>query len=122
MNPTNIIKFAETGALPEEYFLAPEKLISGNPKQTIWQHYTDPSKRFSTGVWQSGPGKWHIAYTEEEYCHILEGHSIITDAQGQSVAVTRGESFVIPRGFVGTWEVAVTTRKTYALYESGVAL
>lgn len=117
-----ILKFTDSTAPAEAYFLAPEKLIFGNPQQTLWQHYTDPTQKFFSGIWQSEPGKWHIAYSEEEYCQILDGVSVLTDAQGLAVTVSAGESFVIPRGFVGTWEVLQTTRKIYVIYESGVAL
>lgn len=101
----------------EEYHLPPEKLIAGNPRQTLWQEYTDPTGRFSCGIWQSEAGKWRIAYTEEEYCQILEGESVITDEAGNAVTVRAGDSFVVPRGFVGTWEVVATTRKRYVVYE-----
>jgi uncharacterized cupin superfamily protein len=114
-----ILKFSASVAQAEEYFLAPEKLISGNPLQTIWQHYTDPSAKFLTGIWQSEVGKWGISYTEEEYCQILEGISILTDETGNPVTVSAGESFVIPRGFKGTWEVLEKTRKIYVIYEAG---
>jgi uncharacterized cupin superfamily protein len=117
-----IHKFNTSTAPAEEYFLTADKLISGNPLQTLWQHYTDPGKKFFSGIWKSEPGKWKIAYTEEEYCQILEGTSVLTDAQGAAVTVTAGESFVIPRGFVGTWEVLATTRKIYVIYESGEPL
>ncbi len=112
-----IHKFPDAPAKPEDYYLAPEKLISGNPKQSLWMHYTDASKQFFAGVWQSEVGKWKIAYTEEEYCKILEGKSVLTDASGVAVSVTEGDSFVIPRGFVGTWEVLTPTRKEFVIYE-----
>jgi uncharacterized cupin superfamily protein len=35
------------------------------------------------------------------------------------VTVVAGDSFVIPRGFVGTWEVVDRTRKEFAIYEPG---
>ena len=114
-----ILKFDEAHAHPEEYFLAAEKLIEGNPKQTLWQYYTDPTKKFLSGMWKSEPGKWNISYTEEEFCQILEGVSVVADAQGTAVTVAQGDSFVIPRGFTGTWEVIETTRKIYVIYESG---
>lgn len=114
-----ILKFAQSTAPAETYFLPAEKRITGNPQQTLWQHYTDPSKKFFSGIWQSEPGKWRIAYTEEEYCQILEGTSVLTDTQGNAQTVRAGESFVIPRGFEGTWEVLDTTRKIYVIYESG---
>ncbi len=113
-----ILKFDASDAPAEEYFLAAEKLISGNPQQTIWQHYTDPSAKFLTGIWQSEVGKWRINYTEEEYCQILQGSSILTDELGNAVTVSSGENFVIPRGFNGTWEVVQKTRKIYVIYEA----
>ena len=117
-----ILKFSASEAPAEEYFLPAEKLISGNPLQTIWQHYTDPSAKFLTGIWQSEVGKWRISYTEEEYCQILEGISILTDESGAAVTVASGENFIIPRGFKGTWEVLEKTRKIYVIYEAGEGL
>jgi uncharacterized cupin superfamily protein len=114
-----ILKLTESTTPPEEYFLSPEKLIEGNPKQSVWMQYTDASQKFMSGIWCSEVGKWRIAYTEEEYCNILEGTSIITDHSGIAVKVTQGESFVIPSGFVGTWEVVTPTKKTFVIYEPG---
>lgn len=105
----------------EDYFLPAEKLIAGNPKQTVWQQYSDTSGKFFAGAWQSGVGKWRVAYTEEEYCQILEGVSIITDTAGNSVTVRSGDRFVMPRGFAGTWEVLEPTKKLYVIYERGKA-
>jgi uncharacterized cupin superfamily protein len=67
---------------PKDYYLPAEKLIRGNPKQTVWSHYTDPSGQFSVGVWRSEPGAWRVSYTEEEYCRMLEGNSILTSEAG----------------------------------------
>lgn len=103
----------------DDYAVAPEKLVSGSPRQTAWNLYTDASGKFFTGIWQSTPGKWRISYTEEEYCQLLEGVSIITDAGGRAVTLKAGDRFVIPRGFAGTWEVVETTRKIYVIYEPG---
>lgn len=105
----------------EEYFLPPEKLLRGNPRQTAWVHYTDPSGRFTAGIWHSECGRWKIHYTEEEYCQMLEGVSVITDQAGAAVTVRAGEEFVIPAGFSGTWEVVEPTRKRFVIYESGGA-
>lgn len=106
---------------PERYFLPEEKLLQGNPQQTLWTQYSDTSGQFFAGVWASEVGKWKIRYTEEEYCLILEGESVITDEQGVAVTVRAGDSFVIPRGFVGSWEVLVPTRKNFVIYEAASA-
>lgn len=115
--PRALLKL-EGAVAPQEYFLSPEKRLVGNPKQTVWMHYTDPTEQFFVGVWRSEPGKWRIAYTEEEFCLMLEGRSIVTDEAGHAVTVATGESFVIPRGFVGTWEVVETTTKRFVIYEA----
>ena len=117
MTTPQLQKFGRADA--EEYYLASEKLIAGNPKQTVWNHYADATGKFLAGIWQSERGKWRISYTEEEYCQLLEGVSIITDAAGNAVTVSAGESFVIPRGFVRTWEVVQPTKKIYVVYEAG---
>lgn len=76
-----------------------------------------------SGVYRPPPsrhrelGKWSIRYTEHEYCRILEGLSLITAADGQAVTVRPGDEFVIPRGFVGTWEVLQPTRKRFVMHE-----
>ena len=109
-----------TGKTPsvEKYHLAPEKLLVGNPLQQVWLDHTDASGQFFAGTWRSEPGKWHIRYTEEEYCELLEGHSVVTDSAGQATALHAGDRFVIPRGFVGTWEVVATTTKRFVIFEA----
>jgi len=109
---------ADAGA-GESYFVAPEKLISGNPKQTAWVQHASADGRFSAGLWRSEVGKWSIRYTEHEYCRILEGLSLITAADGQAVTVRPGDEFVIPRGFVGTWQVVEPTLKRFVIHEPG---
>ncbi|ANH67442.1 cupin domain-containing protein [Mitsuaria sp. 7] len=102
---------------PSRYRLPPEKLIEGDPLQTLWVHHVDARQRFSAGYWHSEVGKWHVAYTEEEFCEILEGVSLLTDAQGHTSTLRAGDRFVIPRGFRGCWEVIEPTRKLFVAYE-----
>jgi uncharacterized cupin superfamily protein len=117
--PLAVRKFEPLSTAAEEYFLPSEKLIAGNPKQCVWQHYTDASGKFFAGLWRSEVGKWRISYTEEEYCQILQGISVIADTAGNAVTVAAGDSVVVPRGFVGTWEVIEPTQKIYVIYEAG---
>ena len=117
MIPLQVRKFDASQLVGEDYYLPTEKLIAGNPKQTLYKHYSDASGKFFTGVWQSEAGKWHVQYSEEEYCQLQQGISIITDHEGNAVTVSAGESFDIPRGFIGTWEVVEPTKKIYVVYE-----
>jgi uncharacterized cupin superfamily protein len=108
---------ASQGGDGQSYFVAPEKLISGNPQQTAWVQHASPDQRFSAGLWRSDVGKWNIRYTEDEYCCIVEGCSIIRSAGGESITVRPGDEFIIPRGFVGTWEVVEPTLKRFVIHE-----
>ena len=48
-------------------------------------------------------------------CHILSGHSVLTEEGGEANTLKAGDSFVIRPGFKGTWEVIETTRKEYVI-------
>jgi uncharacterized cupin superfamily protein len=117
-----IRRITDAGAVAESYRLAADKLVEGNPLQTVRMHYTDATNRFFTGTWHSEPGKWRVVYTEEEYCEMIEGSSVITDEAGNAVTVVAGDRFVVPRGFVGTWEVVAPTTKRFVIFDSGESL
>jgi uncharacterized cupin superfamily protein len=102
----------------EDYFVAPEKLLEGNPKQTVWIEYQDAGGHFCAGLWSSEVGAWRIRYTEEEYCRILEGRSVITDEAGHAVSVGPGDEFTIPAGFTGTWRVVEPTQTRFVIHEA----
>ena len=116
---TLIQRVTREGCTPETDRPDPSKVLAGDPVHTTWN--LEDSDGLYCGLWQSTPGKWRIAYTEEEYCHMLEGCSVITNAQGQSFTVRAGDSFVVPRGFVGTWEVLETTTKRFVIHEPAAA-
>lgn len=98
----------------EEERPAPEKVLSGDPEFKTWNFEEVDGTRFA-GVWESTPGKWTVSYDEWEFCHILKGHSILTDADGNEQHLKTGDSFVIRPGFSGTWEVIETTAKEYVI-------
>jgi hypothetical protein len=40
-----IHKLTDATAAPDTYYLAPDKLIASNPKQTLWMRYTDADRK-----------------------------------------------------------------------------
>ena len=108
----NLLKVAASVA-PEVERPAAEKLISGDPVFMTWN--LEEKDGLYAGIWQSTVGKWHVSYDEWEYFRLLEGVSILTDAEGQETRLTAGDSFIIRPGFSGTWEVVETTRKDYVI-------
>lgn len=97
--------------------VAADRLISGQPTQAVANGYSDPSEAFHCGVWEGDVGAWRVQYTEHEFCHMLVGRVRIVGEDGSERIVAAGDSFVIPAGFSGIWEVLEPARKLYAVYE-----
>jgi uncharacterized cupin superfamily protein len=113
----DVVFFEQSKPEAERYHLAAEKLVTGNPEQAVWNHYSDPGSQFHVGVWSSEVGCWRIRYTEYEFCQILEGVSILRDSQGAERTQKPGDNFVIPAGFEGEWEVTEPCKKIYVIFE-----
>lgn len=105
--------------LPEysETQTAEEKCLRGRPTQKTWHHFSSDDARFFAGYWEADPGCWTIQYTENEFCQILSGRSVLRDASGRERQLRAGDNFTIPAGFSGEWEVVETTRKIYVIYQ-----
>lgn len=112
-----LIPFDIKDLRPDKGAPPPERIVSGKPENRTWNLFSSPDGKFFSGIWESGPGAWRIHYTEHEFCHILEGVSVITPDGGAAMTVRAGDAFVIPAGFKGTWEVRERTCKHYAIYE-----
>ena len=93
-----------------------DKIISGQPTQNVWNAYSSSDEKFSAGIWDAQAGEWKVHYTEDEFCIILEGESVITDKNGDQKTVKAGDRFVMPAGFQGTWQVASYCKKIYVVY------
>jgi hypothetical protein len=103
---------------PEATQPAADRLLAGDPRQRIWNLYAESSGQFFAGRWASTPGRWRVKYTEHEFCHVLSGRMQITAADGTSWSFSAGDSFVVPAGFDGTWEVLEASVKLYAIFEA----
>jgi uncharacterized protein len=97
---------------------APDRLLAGNPVQEISNGYAEGSGQFFAGRWSSTPGAWRVRYTEHEFCHMLAGRVRIVSDNGTATEFVAGQSFVVPAGFAGTWEVIEAATKLYAIFEA----
>jgi uncharacterized cupin superfamily protein len=96
----------------------PGEPIAGAPTTRLQNYFTDATGQFFSGIWESTEGKWPVRYSESEFCAILEGKCVLTDATGKAETFGKGDSFVIPSGFVGTWETVEPVKKLYAIFEA----
>lgn len=97
--------------------VASERLVAGTPMQTVANAYSDAGNAFHCGLWEGEVGAWRVSYSEHEFCHLLAGSVRLYGDDGSDVTVRAGDSFVIPAGFQGVWEVLEPARKLYAVYE-----
>lgn len=119
--PATVADLAVFGVTPaEEFAIRPDaaKVLAGNPDQTAWNYFTDATGQFAAGIWEGRPGTWKVAFTENEFCHLLDGVVVVRDEAGGERTFRAGDSFVMPAGFAGTWEVVETARKLYATFET----
>jgi uncharacterized cupin superfamily protein len=94
-----------------------DRLVAGTPCQAIDNGYASADQAFQCGIWEGGIGAWRVRYTEHELCHMLGGRVRLTGDDGTVAELVAGDSFVIPAGFEGVWEVIEPARKLYAVYE-----
>jgi uncharacterized cupin superfamily protein len=118
MSIEKLVFFAEHEAEFEEFPTAAEKCVKGQPLQRTWHHFTNADGRFFAGLWEAEPGCWKVNYSEDEFCQILAGRSVLRDSSGRERILQAGDNFVVPAGFEGQWEVLETTKKIYVIYQS----
>jgi len=62
--------------------------------------------KIHVSVIEAGPGKVRVeGLPYDEFVHILMGRLILTLDDGREFKFEQGDSFVVPKGFVGSWEM-----------------
>ena len=65
------------------------------------------------GTWECEPGALKLDLDLMEFCHLLEGHWVLTSESGQVTEIRAGDSWIFPKGWKGTAEVKEKVRKVY---------
>ena len=112
-----LISFQGTLPAPERYHPASDRILSGDPAQSAINLFKSADGRFNSGIWDCAPGKWRVVYSESEFCHLLAGVIVVTGDDGSVATFRKGDAFVSPAGFTGTWDVIEAAKKFYAFYE-----
>ena len=119
----NIVAFSQQSPIPVFDRPRPDRLVTGNPLRTTWNHYDGTAGEFSRGVWQCEPGSWNIQFAanKEEFFCVIEGRVRLHQTDGRTVDIAAGEAAVIPAGFVGRFEVIESVKKYYVVLDCGAA-
>ena len=114
---TNVISFQSAPLSESERDLAdlPDRVVAGNPHHVTQMRFESPDGKLIAGTWTSTPGKWHAFIERDEFCVILSGHCRLIDTDGNAQDFRTGDSFLIPNGFRGYWDVIETTTKHFVI-------
>lgn len=109
--------FALCNTAPTIDYPRQDRLVSGNPNRTTWNHYE--AQGVSSGLWECEPGAWRIAFADDkdEFFHVISGRIRITDAHNVAREFGPGDACVIPAGFTGLFEVIAQVRKHYVIID-----
>lgn len=117
MKTKPVVDFQTTPLSTSERRLAdlPNRVVEGDPQHKTQSRFESPDKKLIAGTWTSTPGKWHAFTDRDEYCYIVSGHCRLIHTDGTAQDFKTGDSFLIPNGFTGFWEVIETTTKHFVI-------
>jgi len=90
----------------EEYEPFPEEMVlSGRSKHSYHTFFS--GEEVVVEVYAAEPAKLKIdePWPYDEFIYLLSGKLILTDAKGEVTQYVAGESLVVPKGFLGIWEM-----------------
>lgn len=97
----------------------PSRPISGHTTYQTLESFSAQNGQLSSGVWEATAGAFrsHCAgYVE--FCHIVEGSCRVVDVDGSVHCFGAGDSFVLPEGFAGHWEVDERVKKVFFIAQT----
>ena len=95
----------------------PTKALMAKPGTYLGETFTFQEKHtgdvsVKVGVWEAGIGKLTLSnFPFTEYVLMISGKVIVTAKDGNSNTFEAGDTFVIPKGFTGTWDVKERMKK-----------
>jgi hypothetical protein len=90
----------------EEFEPFPKEIVlSGRSKHSYHTFFS--GEEVVVEVYEAEPAKLKIdePWPYDEFIYVLSGKLVLTDARGKVTQFVAGESLVVPKGFVGTWEM-----------------
>ena len=81
------------------------------------------SGEVTVAVYESTPVLIEIKepFPYDEYVHVLEGEVTLTDLDGNENTFKAGENFLVPKGFLGTWNMTSHYREMVVVETKAMA-
>ncbi len=93
----------------------PNRVVAGDPYHVTQVRYENSDRSLIAGTWTSSQGEWHAFTDRDEYCVLLSGHVKLISEDGFEQEFRAGDSFLIPNGFRGLWQVLEQTTKHFVI-------
>ena len=90
----------------EEYEPYPQEIVlSGRSRHSYHTFFS--GEEVVVEVYEADPAKLRIdePWPYDEFIYLLSGKLVLTDAEGRVTEYVAGESLVVPKGFLGIWEM-----------------
>lgn len=110
---SHFVDFATVQTEPVVFEMAPEKVLSGQPRWRVWRHVDGPE--FRSGIFESTPGTWLFEMSVHEYVTVMKGRCVVHHEDGSSASFGPGDSFALAPGYRGTMEVVETVTEQFAM-------
>ena len=92
----------------------PSRPIAGDTAYRTDTTFSTAGDKACAGPWESAAGSFRSDTTGYiEFCHIVEGSCRVVDPDGEVHHLQAGDSFVMPEGFKGHWEVDHFVKKVF---------
>ena len=90
----------------EEFEPFPDDMVLSGRSQHSY-HTFFSGEEVVVEVYAAEPAKLKIdePWPYDEFIYLLSGKLVLTDARGEVTQYEAGESLVVPKGFVGVWEM-----------------
>ena len=97
----------ELGALPDIDWMPVESGTLRNSETVLFEGENIIS------VWDAGPAKliFDTPSTYDEFVLVLKGELVLSDNDGNTATYKQGDMFMLPKGFVGTWDMTEEYRE-----------
>lgn len=113
--PAHVLPFVDSAMAPRETVTDDKAIVDEPYRSKSWRHFQDPASGILAGIWEAEEHLERVDCDYDEMCHIISGTVRLTDQHGVAKSFGPGETFLVQRGFKGTWENLTKVRKVFCI-------
>lgn len=97
-------------------FVEKKNTLTPGQKEAITYLVGGPQTALRIGIWVCTPGRFKVRRETTEICRLVSGRATLRDSEGLDKALSLGETFMLPAGWVGEWDVQENVRKIFIVH------